>query len=157
MIDRFWVCKYNVFYNIIIFFLYALCLFYRCIFFSLSHSFNIGASLLITTIVVNPKLVIPTWACQYPSESIISVSTGRVWQFHPSNRAMEQDSPVCVWNGSLQPHLYLCGQRSKGTGKLSFADDLLPFAGQGFKWLATLVKRYYVIREECLSTLEQTG
>lgn len=76
-------------------------------------------------------------------------------EFHPSHRTVEQNTPVRVWNGSLQPHLYLRGPRAKVTGKPSLTGDLSPFAGQGFNLLATLVKRYYVIRVECFPTLDQ--
>lgn len=39
-----------------------------------------------------------------------------MWKLHPSDRAVEQDPPVCVWNRRIQPHLHLRGPRTQVTG-----------------------------------------
>lgn len=49
-------------------------------------------------------------------------------KLHPSDRAVEPDPPVRVWDGRLQPHLHLRGPRTQVTGNQGRGGDAVTLA-----------------------------
>lgn len=45
-------------------------------------------------------------------------TTGRVWELRQAHPALEPNTPVCVRDRRLQPHVHLCEPRPSSTGKL---------------------------------------
>jgi hypothetical protein len=36
-----------------------------------------------------------------------SLASGRVWELRQAHPALESNTPICVWDRCLQPHVYL--------------------------------------------------
>lgn len=54
------------------------------------------------------------------------LTTGGVWELRQAHTALEPDTPICVRDGCLQPHVHLCESWPPCTGE-HFLALCLPF------------------------------